>query len=337
MEACEGEGECVAVVAAGGGARMTTSMTRRWALALVMIAVAGCSRGEKKEVVVEEKELPGPTRHFASPEAAATALIDASAKFDDDELIAILGEVGRPLVNSEDVTRDSTHAVEFAAEARAAHHITLDSTGKVATLSVGKDDWPVPMPIVESGGQWTFDSKAGVHEVLLRRIGANEFDAIRVCRGFVEAQEEYARARYDGKLINQYAQKIVSTPGKRDGLAWRTADGKWEGPVGENIARAIEEGYSDKRKPFHGYYYKVLKSQGPNAKNGAVDFVINGAMIGGFGLVASPAEYGVTGVKSFIVNQDGVVYEQDLGDSTEDVFRSMESFDPDSTWQPVAD
>lgn len=314
---------------------MTSSMTRRWEFALLLLLAAGCNRAEKVEAAAEEKPLAGPTRHFATPEAAAAALVEASARFDVPELIAILGEAGRPLVASEDVTRDSAHAVDFAAEARAGQKITLDSTGKVATLSVGKDLWPVPMPIVDSAGQWTFDSRAGAHEVLLRRIGANELDAIKVCRGFVEAQKSYARNRYDGSAINQYAQKIVSTPGKRDGLAWRNAAGTWEGPVGELVAGAIEEGYSDKRNPFHGYYFKVLKGQGSHARNGAVDFVINGAMIGGFGLVASPADYGVTGVKTFIVNQDGVVYEQDLGDDTDDEFRAMERFDPDSSWQVV--
>ena len=200
---------------------------------------------------------------------------------------------------------------------------------------MGKDDWPVPMPIVESGGQWTFDSKAGVHEVLLRRIGANEFDAIRVCRGFVEAQEEYARARYDGKLINQYAQKIVSTPGKRDGLAWRTADGKWEGPVGENIARAIEEGYSDKRKPFHGYYFRILTGQGAGASGGARSYIVRGEMSGGFALIAWPAQYDASGVMTFMVNQSGTVLERDLGPQTDAIVRKITAYQPDANWKPV--
>lgn len=318
----------------GGGSMAPASGTRpglRMLAAAILLAIAACRSGERAA------PLAGPTRHFDSPEAAATAFIDAAGRFDVPELIAMLGEVGEPLFSSEDPVLDRERAMAFAAEARAAHRIEVDSTGRAATLFVGTLDWPAPMPIVRDGGQWSFDATAGVHEVLLRRIGENEFDAIRVARGFVEAQREYARERHDGARINQFAQRIVSSPGKRDGLAWRDASGTWQGPVGEVIASAIEQGYDDRREPFHGYYFKVLKGQGPHARFGEVDFVVGGAMIGGFGLVAAPAEYGVTGIKSFIVNQDGVVYEKDLGDGTLDAFKAMERFDPDSSWTPVPD
>jgi hypothetical protein len=200
---------------------------------------------------------------------------------------------------------------------------------------VGADDWPLPIPIVKKRGGWRFDTEAGREELLRRRIGGNELDAIELCRGYVEAQHEYALEKRDGALVNQYAQRIVSTPGRQDGLAWRAEDGSWQGPVGEGIARVIAEGYVAQPTPYHGYYFKVLKGQGPAAPLGELDFVIDGAMIGGFALVAAPADYGVTGVKTFIVSHDGVVYEQDLGPGTVERFWAMERFNPDAGWDPV--
>ena len=193
----------------------------------------------------------------------------------------------------------------------------------------------MPIPIVEAGGKWYFDASVGKEEILRRRIGQGELDAIQVCLGYVEAQREYARVRHDGALVNQYAQRVISTPGKRDGLAWRAADGTWQGPVGEEIAGYIGEGYSDRSQPFHGYYFKILKGQGPAAPQGAMNFVVEGAMIGGFALVAAPADYGVTGIQTFIVSWEGTVYQQDFGDKTLDAFKSMELYNPDSTWTPV--
>lgn len=306
--------------------------TRVLGFALVLALISACGSRDK---ATDEPALAGPSRHFASPEEAATALVDATGRFDIPALTAILGEAGRPLFDSEDEVLDRQRAMEFAEQARDSLRIERDSSGRVATISVGKGDWPLPIPIVEEGGQWTFDAVAGVHEVLLRRIGENEEDAIEATRNYVRAQREYARVRHDGARINQFAQRIVSTPGKRDGLAWQAEDGTWQGPIGEGIGRAIEEGYSDRREPVHGYYFKVLKGQGPHARNGAIDFVVRGAMIGGFGLVAAPADYRVTGVMTFIVNQDGVVYEKDLGEGSVEAFKAMELFDPDSTWQPT--
>jgi hypothetical protein len=156
-----------------------------------------------------------------------------------------------------------------------------------------------------------------------------------VCRGFVEAQHEYAHVKRDGASVNQYAQRVISTSGKQDGLAWQNADGSWGGPIGENVARAIQQGYSNKAEPYQGYYFKVLKGQGPAAPLGEMDFVVKGVMIGGFALVASPAEYAVTGVQTFIVSHDGVVYEKNLGPDTLNAFKAMERFNPDKTWMPV--
>ena len=187
---------------------------------------------------------------------------------------------------------------------------------------------------MKRGAKWSFDTAAGRHEILLRRIGADELDAIAISRGYVEAQHEYALKKREGYDVNQYAQRIISTPGTQDGLAWQNADGTWAGPVGEKVAQAIEKGYAA-GEPYHGYFFKVLKGQGPAAPIGQLDYVVKGAMIGGFALAAAPAKYGVTGVKTFIVSQDGVVYEKDIGPKTLERFRAMERFNPDSTWTPV--
>jgi hypothetical protein len=241
-------------------------------------------------------------------------------------------------VVTQDTVQDRNQSQDFAAQARQQTRIIREpADSKAAILAVGTDEWPLPFPIVEQGGTWQFDSEAGRAEVLHRRIGENELDAIEVCRGFVEAQQEYAAVKHDGAIVNQYAQHIISTPGKNDGLAWKAADGTWQGPVGEAIARVIAEGYTSKYEPYHGYFFKVLKAQGPAAPLGAMDFVVQGAMIGGFALAAAPAEYEVTGVKSFIVSHDGVVYEKDMGAQTMEQFQAIERFDPDSTWSAVTD
>lgn len=290
--------------------------------------MVGCSGHERPAAAM-------PERTFATAEEAAAALIAAAEQFNVPELKAILGSEGAPLVETADTVADRNHATDFAAEAHAQQRLEFDSAGTTATLSVGLEDWPMPIPIVERDGRWYFDATAGAEEILRRRIGQNELDAIAVSEGFVVAEREYASARRDGSLLNQYAQRIISTPGTQDGLAWQAADGTWEGPVGEAIARVIEEGYSDRRQPFHGYFYKVLKGQGPAAPLGAMNFMVEGVMIGGFALVAAPAEYGVTGIQTFLVGWDGTVYEQDLGDRTLETFRTMELYNPDSTWRPV--
>ena len=201
---------------------------------------------------------------------------------------------------------------------------------------MGDLDWPMPIPVVKhEDNKWSFDPESGMDEILLRRIGRNELDAIEVCRGYVEAQKMYALDKHDGALVNQYAQRVISSPGKQDGLAWQAADGSWQGPVGERIARVINEGYTKDIDPYHGYLFKILKGQGPLAPLGEIDFMVDGAMIGGFALVAAPAEYLVTGVKTFIVSHDGIVYEKDLGEKTMEQFRAMERYNPDSTWKPV--
>jgi Protein of unknown function (DUF2950) len=275
---------------------------------------------------------------FATPEEAAAALFLAAENFDLPALKEILGPGGDDLVSSEDPVQDKNNAIAFAARAREKHEVALDPTNsKRATISVGKEDWPLPIPLVNKGGKWLYDTNAGRQEVLFRRIGANELDAIQICRGYVEAQREYALQKHDNAEVNQFAQKIISTTGKHDGLAWRNPDGTLGGPVGEGVAKALEQGYTNKSQPYHGYYFKILKGQGPNAPLGQMQFVVNGAMIGGFALAAAPADYRVTGVKAFLVSYDGVVYQKDLGPDTLRIFRAMELYNPDKTWDRTDD
>lgn len=275
---------------------------------------------------------------FATPKEAADALIQAAEVFDVAALKQILGPDGEDLISSEDPVQDKNLAAAFAAKAHDKNSIAVDSKDASRIfLVVGKEEWPYPIPIVKRNGKWFFDTKAGIQEILFRRIGSNELDAIQICRGYVEAQREYALEKHDASEVNQYAQRIISTAGKRDGLVWRNQDGSLGGPIAEPIAKALEEGYSDRNQPHHGYYFKILKGQGPSAPLGEMDFVVNGAMIGGFALAAAPADYRVTGVKSFIVSYQGIVYEKDLGPDTLKVFNDMKLFDPDKTWKVTND
>ena len=277
-------------------------------------------------------------RTFETPQQAADALVDAADKFDTTALAQIFGPEGEDIVFSGEYPQDRKHASDFATQAHEKKTVSIDpNSGSRAFLLVGDEDWPFPVPIVKRGNKWSFDAKAGRQELLYRRIGANELDAIQVCHGYVEAQHDYALQPHEGYDVNQYAQRIVSTPGKQDGLAWQNADGTWGGPIGEKIARAIEQGYTSGAEPYHGYFFKILKGQGPTAPLGKMDFVVKGVMIGGFALVAAPAEYGVTGVKTFIVSHDGVVYEKDFGPKSLEEFEKMELFNPDKSWTPVPD
>jgi hypothetical protein len=273
---------------------------------------------------------------FDTPQQATDALVEAAEKFDVVALSHMFGPGGEGIIFSGEFAQDRTHAADFAAEAREKKTVSVDpKAGNRAFVLVGNEDWPFPVPIVKRGTKWFFDGKAGLRELLYRRIGANELDAIQVCEGYVEAQYDYAFQTREGFDVNQYAQRIISSPGKQDGLAWQNADGTWGGPVGEKIARAIEQGYTSGSEPYHGYFFKILKGQGPAAPLGEMDYVIKDVMIGGFALVAAPAEYSVTGINTFIVSQDGVVYEKDFGSITLDEFKKMELFNPDKSWTPV--
>lgn len=272
---------------------------------------------------------------FETPQQAADTLVAAAEKFDVETFTKIFGPDGKEIVLSGETAQDRQHANDFAAQAREKEKISVDpKNGNRAFLLVGNQDWPFPVPLVKQQGKWFFDAKAGKQELLYRRIGANELDAIQLCQGYVEAQQAYALEKREGYDVNQYAQRVISTPGKQDGLAWQNSDGTWGGPVGEKIAQAITQGYTPGSE-YHGYYFKILKGQGPDAPLGRMDFVVKGVMIGGFALVASPSQYAVTGVRTFIVSHDGVVYEKDLGPKTLDQFKTMELFNPDNTWTPV--
>ena len=275
---------------------------------------------------------------FATPQDAAAALIKAAGGDDLQALIAMFGQDGEDLVSTADHVQDKNYAAAFAERAQKKNSVVIDPKNpNRATVLVGDEEWPLPVPLVKKGAQWYFDSKIGHDEVLYRRIGANELDAIQICRGFVEAQEEYASEIHDNSGINQYAQRTISTDGKQDGLAWKNPDGSWGGPVSVTIAKAIEQGYTTHGEPFHGYYFRVLKGQGPAAPNGELDYVVNGVMIGGFAMVAWPAEYKVTGVQTFIVSYSGIVYQKDLGPDTATTAAAIERYNPDKTWHRTDD
>ena len=275
---------------------------------------------------------------FDSPQKAAQALVDAAAAYNVPQLTAIFGPEGKDFVESADPVRDKENALAFAADAHQKLTIAIaPSNPNRATVVVGARQWPLPVPLNKSAGKWSFDAKAGRQEILYRRIGTNELDAIQLCLGYVSAQQEYASVIHDNSGLNQYAQRIFSTPGKQNGLYWKNADGTSDGPIGDQVAKALSEGYSAGKTGYHGYYFKILKGQGPAAPFGEINYVIKGAMIGGFALVAVPAQYGVTGVKTFIVNYSGHVYQKDLGPDSLSIVKKMELYNPDSTWQRTDD
>ena len=309
--------------------------------AFVVPAALAASKNKEataKQAGAQATPQPG-QKEFDTPKQAADALIQVAETFDVASAKEILGPDGEDIISSEDPVMDKNRATAFANKAKEKMSVEIDKQNRnQAILIVGNDNFPLPIPIVKQKGKWFFDTKVGREEILNRRVGANELNAIQICRGFVEAQHEYAQEKHDDSKVNQYAQHILSTPGKHDGLAWKNADGTWEGPVGEEVAKALEEGYSAQRgQPYHGYYFKVLKGQGPAAPMGEMDFMVGGAMIGGFALAAAPAEYRVTGVRTFIVGPDRVVYEKDLGPDTLKTFQSMDRYNPDKTWKETDD
>ena len=298
------------------------------------------SQGAPEQKQESTAASPPQQKQFDTPKEAADALIQVAANFDVSAAKEILGPDSDDIIASEDPVQDKNRATAFAEKAKEKNSIEMDKKDpNRAILLVGNDDFPLPIPIVKRKGKWSFDTKVGREEILNRRIGANELNAIQICRGFVEAQKEYAAEKHDDSKVNQYAQRIISTPGKHDGLAWQNPDGTWGGPVGEGVAKALEQGYSNpgQPQPYHGYYFKVLKGQGAAAPLGQMDFLVKDAMIGGFALAAAPAQYRVTGVQTFIVSHDGVVYEKDLGPDTLKVFQSMDRYNPDKTWKVTED
>jgi len=275
---------------------------------------------------------------FKTPDEAASALASAAKASDMKALTKVLGPDGEDIVSSGDEVADAATRQKFVAAYDAKHQIKMDDDNK-ATMIVGNDDFPIPIPIVRKDGQWKFDTEAGREEILFRRIGRNELDAIQSCLAYVDAQNEYAEKDRTGAGVKAYAQRIVSDQGKRDGLYWPTSQGEEPSPLGELVAQATAQGYKTDagRTPFHGYYFKILKKQGPAAPGGALDYVVRGNMIGGFGLVAYPAEYRNSGVKTFIVSHSGKVYEKDLGPKTAKLAEQITAYNPDKTWQEVKD
>jgi hypothetical protein len=274
---------------------------------------------------------------FGSPEAAFKAMVNAMKGCDTGELTVIFGPGGINLVSSGDDVADKTERDNFVRAYDEKNKIETIN-GNKSILYVGNNDWPMPIPVVKNGNGWRFDTKAGKEEIIQRRIGRNELNTIQTCQAYVDAQLEYAPGDYDGDGLFEYAQKLLSTPGKKDGLYWETKEGEQKSPLGAFVAVAAREGYfskdgKSKPAPFRGYYYRILKEQGKDAPGGAYSYVANGKMIGGFALVACPALYRNSGVMTFIVNKDGQVYQKDLGRNTAKIAQAIKAYNPDKTWK----
>jgi hypothetical protein len=274
-------------------------------------------------------------KSFKSPEEAVQALVEAVKKGDTKDLMAIFGPASKDLIFSGDKVADKTGRDRFTAAYEEKHRLVNEGDNK-AILIIGQHDWPMPIPLVKQGEAWLFNTQEGKDEIMNRRIGKNELNTIEVCLAYVDAQREYAIKDCDGNRVRDYAQRFASTRGKKDGLYWETKEGEGQSPMGPLMAKAAKEGYTRfALSPYHGYYYKILKAQGDAAPGGAYSYVANGRMMGGFALVAYPAEYGNSGVMTFVTNQDGRVYQKDLGKETKKVAEAIKLYDPDKTWQEV--
>jgi len=273
-------------------------------------------------------------KSFPTYQAAAAAFVEAVRTQDNTALQEILGSQARSLLASGDAVQDENARQAFLKGYDSKHAFTHDSADKV-TLRIGASGWPLPLPIVKANGAWHFDAVAGAQEMVYRRIGHNELDAIKVCKALYTAQKEYAATGHDGNSPGAYAQRIVSEAGTQNGLYWKSKEDEPTSPAGELVAYATSEGYQDKRSPFHGYYFRILTAQGPNVAGGAKDYVKDGQMTGGFAILAWPAEYKASGVMTFVVNQYGSVRQKDLGDSTAETAKAITTYDPESSWMKV--
>ena len=279
-----------------------------------------------------------PQKIFRSPEEAVLAFIDVSKGKETKPILDILGPDAKAFLETGDPVSDREIRERFIKAYGESHALVKSGETKVF-LEVGKDKWPFPIPIVKESSGWRFDTKQGREEIVNRRVGRNELDVIQVCLAYVDAQLEYYRRNPQKDSLLHYAQKFLSTQGKRDGLYWQVKQGEEPSPFGALAARARAEGYqrtAGKPVPYHGYYYKILTGQGPNASGGAYDYVVRGKMVGGFGMVAYPAQYGSSGIMTFLVNHDGVVYEKDLGSNTAQTIASITKFNPDKSWKEAA-
>lgn len=278
---------------------------------------------------------PASQQVFRTPELAVDALLEANRDDRVATLSRILGPAGSQLIHSGDPVADRTGRAHFVAAYEAAHRIEFVTPDK-ATLIVGTEDWPLPIPLIRTHSGWRFDTPAGKREILDRRIGRNELNVIEVCRTFVQAQREFAALQSASGAHAEFAQHFMSRPGRHDGLYWPTAAGEPESPLGPLLAQARAAGYAaepaHKPVPYHGYYYRILTAQGPQAPGGAKDYLVDGHMTGGFALLAHPAIYGDSGIMTFIVDQDGIVYEKNLGPDTARSARRISRYDPDPSW-----
>jgi Protein of unknown function (DUF2950) len=279
---------------------------------------------------------------FSSPTAAADALAAAAKKHDKQEMLAILGHSGQELIYSGDRVADKANNDRFVEKYQEMHRFVATGKGRLF-LYIGAENWPLAIPLQKSGAKWYFDTSYGKQEVLYRRIGSNELNVIKVCQEIVNSEREYYAALHDGGSVHQYAQKFRSSPGNQDGLYWQVKSGEQpESPLGPLVAEAASEGYKHHARhaaghprPFHGYVYRLLTRQGAAAHGGAQNYIVDGKMTGGFALVAYPVRYRDSGVMTFVVNQDGQIYQKDLGPETERIASEMVEYNPDDTWQPV--
>ena len=275
---------------------------------------------------------------FRTPEEAARALVAAAKADDVPGLLRILGPTARSILVTRDPVADRSARQKFVASAAERMRVVTDPKRPGwKVVEVGQSHWPLPIPLVRVNGAWHFDVDAGKHEILLRRIGGNELSAIEICRGYVEAQDQYADRERAAGRAPQFAQTFFSSPGRQDGLYWKSDDPNDQSPVAEIVAKAISEGYRTRGAPYHGYYFRILKAQGLHAPGGAASYLDNGAMSRGFALIAWPSDYGSTGVMTFLVDRSGIVYQRDLGPQTSTIASAMTAYDPDEKWTPVPD
>jgi hypothetical protein len=308
---------------------MTTSLHRR----IVAVALLGVSALAGASALAQAPAQ----RTFASPEDAVKALADTVKAGSLDALLAIFGPEGKELIDSSEPAIARENQQVFTVAFREKWHLE-DAAPDRKTLVIGHEDWPFPVPIVKDGSAWRFDTAAGKEEVLDRRIGRNELAAISTARAYVSAQRRYAEEGHDGKPAGLHAAKFQSDPGKQNGLYWPAARGQKRSPLGDLVAQAASEGRpvgtdAGQPSPFHGYYFKILTAQGSAASGGAKSYIVKGEMSGGFALIAWPSQYEATGIMTFIVNQDGIVYEKDLGPGTDATARKMTAYNPDSSWR----
>ncbi len=312
-------------------ARILTAAVRYRVLTLGITAIVASASGARAATGLPET--------FGTPQQAVDALIAAARKADSHGLLKIFGSAGRDVISSGDPIADKDADAGFVAHYGKRHEILQDTKNK-ATLVLGDEEWPFPIPLVRHAGTWHFDADAGAEEILNRRVGRNELNAIEVCRSYVIAQRNYAGDRLGDMSQGDYARKFVSTPGGHDGLYWPQKPGEAESPIGPEMAAARAEGYGGtdqqapgQNQPYHGYFYKILERQGAAAPGGARNYLVDGHMTGGFALLAFPAKYGDSGVMTFVVNQDGLVYEKDLGRDTAVLAAATVEFNPDRTWK----